>query len=199
MIALSRPCREESLKGRRVAPLPPPPFPLRPCSPPICIAPRLAKSGAHTRKGGAVGARRKKGGRRWRHVPSPPSLKTRGEGGGGGWGGSHTRTGPGRPPVVGSGRMVMQAAADILVGGSNPGEANTAADHKICGLVCYHSTGGGCVTTVSPIAWSLLSENFCPPPPHTPPTPPSKKCYPVLGDRGLRIKKSIAGWSYWAK
>ena len=34
MIALSCHCREESLKGRRVAPLPPPPFPLRPCSPP---------------------------------------------------------------------------------------------------------------------------------------------------------------------
>ena len=34
IIVLSRLCREESLKGGRVAPLPPPPFPLRPCSPP---------------------------------------------------------------------------------------------------------------------------------------------------------------------
>ena len=31
-------------------------------------------------------------------APTPLSLKTRG-GGGGGWGVSHTRTGPGRPPV----------------------------------------------------------------------------------------------------
>ena len=38
MIELSGHCREESLKGRRVAPLPPPPFPLRRCSLP---APRL--------------------------------------------------------------------------------------------------------------------------------------------------------------
>ena len=38
MIALSRHCREESLKGRRVVPLPAPPLPLRPGSPP---APRL--------------------------------------------------------------------------------------------------------------------------------------------------------------
>ena len=38
------------------------------------------------------------------------------------------------------------------------------------------------------------------PPSHPPPNPPpSKKCYPVLGDRGLRTKKSIGGSSYWAK
>ena len=28
---------------------------------------------------------------------------------------------------IGSGRLVLQAAADSLIGGSNPGEANTAA------------------------------------------------------------------------
>ena len=40
IIALSRPCREESLMGRRVAPLPPPLFPL---PPPLLFphAPRL--------------------------------------------------------------------------------------------------------------------------------------------------------------
>ena len=63
--------------------------------------------------------------------------------------------------------MVMQAAADFLVSCSNPGAANTAAaprpastDLKFCGRVRYHSTGGGCDTNVSPIAWSLHSENF---------------------------------------
>ena len=69
--------------------------------------------------------------------------------------------------------MVMQAAADFLVGGSNPGAANVAAalppastdqdsnrpPKALCRLR-YHSTGGGCDISVSPIAWSLLSENF---------------------------------------
>ena len=68
IIALSCPCREERLIGRCVAPLPPAP---------------------HVKKGGAVGAM----------PPSPLSLKTRGVGGGAlGGGGSHTGTGPGRPP-----------------------------------------------------------------------------------------------------
>ena len=76
---------------------------------------------------------------------------------------------------IGSGRMVMQAAGDFLVGGSNPSEVRPirqqhrrrrpptrirTADLQFCGWVCYHSTRGGCDTTVSPIAWSLLSENF---------------------------------------
>ena len=69
--------------------------------------------------------------------------------------------------------MVMQATADFLVGGLNPGAANKAAAppaastdqdpnrrQKFCGRVRYHSTGCGCDSTVSPIAWSLLSENF---------------------------------------
>ena len=44
--------------------------------------------GKHAQKNfGAIGAM----------APTPLSLKTRG--GGGGWGVSHTRTGPGRPPV----------------------------------------------------------------------------------------------------
>ena len=48
--------------------------------------------------------------------------------------------------------MVMQAAADFLVGSSNPGPANMAAapapastaDLKLCSRVRYHSTGVGC-------------------------------------------------------
>ena len=69
--------------------------------------------------------------------------------------------------------MVMQAAANFLAGSSNPDAANTAAaprpasadqdrtaNLKFCSRVCYHSTGGDCDTNVSPIAWSLLSENF---------------------------------------
>ena len=70
--------------------------------------------------------------------------------------------------------MVMQAAADFLVGGLNPGAANMEAaprpastdqdwnrrPKKFCGRVRYHSTGDGCDTNVSPIAGSLLSENF---------------------------------------
>ena len=80
------------------------------------------------------------------------------------------------------GRMAMHTTVDILVGGSNPGASNTAAapppasthqdlppasTHqdsnrrpKICGWVRYHSTEGDCGRNVSPIAWSLLSENF---------------------------------------
>ena len=68
----------------------------------------------------------------------------------------------------------MQAVVDFLVGGSNPSAADTAAapqpastdqdsnrrPKKFCGRVRYHSTGDPCDTTVSPIAWSLLSENF---------------------------------------
>ena len=103
---------------------------------------------------------------------------------------------------IGSGRMAMQAAEDGLVGGSNPGAANTAAapplpptrirtaDPKICGWVHtirYHRCVSYCL---EPSQRKL----FTPPDP-----PPSKKCYPVLGDRGLKIKKSIGGWSYWAK
>ena len=34
--------------------------------------------------------------------PAPLSFKTRGGGGGGGWRVSHTRTGPGRPPMAAS-------------------------------------------------------------------------------------------------
>ena len=47
-----------------------------------------------------------------------------------------------------------------------------------------------------PLLGAFSAITFDPPPPHP---PPSKKCYPVLGDRGLRIKKSIGGLSYWAK
>ena len=70
--------------------------------------------------------------------------------------------------------MVMQATVVLLVGGSNPGGANTAAalpatvdrpgfeppTKKFGGRVCYHLTGGECDRNLSPIAWSLLSENF---------------------------------------
>ena len=74
---------------------------------------------------------------------------------------------------IGSGRMVMQAAADFLVGGSNPGAGSMAAapppasmtrnrtgDLKYCGPVRYHSIRGAFDVRVSPIARSLLSENF---------------------------------------
>ena len=73
---------------------------------------------------------------------------------------------------ISNGQMVMRTATDILVGGSNPRAANTAAvpppasagirtaDRKICGRVRYHWTKGGCDTTWSPVAWSLLSKNF---------------------------------------
>ena len=50
--------------------------------------------------------------------------------------------------------MVMRLTADFLVGGSNPGEHGGAgtdddsrptrcrtADLKLCGRLCYHSTG----------------------------------------------------------
>ena len=59
-----------------------------------------------------------------------------------------------------------------------------------------------CEPPVSPLLGAFSAKTFDPPPPPTPPPPPpppSKKCCPVLGDRGLRIKKSIGGWSYWAK
>ena len=61
--------------------------------------------GKHAQKNfGAVGAM----------APTPLSLKTRGGGGGGGWV-SHTRTGPGRPPVAASnvwaGRTVREPNA----------------------------------------------------------------------------------------
>ena len=68
--------------------------------------------------------------------------------------------------------MVMQTAVDILVGGSNPGAASTAAvpppastrirtaDQKIRGRVRYHWTMGACDITWSPVAWTLLSKNF---------------------------------------
>ena len=42
--------------------------------------------------GGGGGVRLEGGGHRWRHGP------TLGGGGRGGWGASHTKTGPGRPP-----------------------------------------------------------------------------------------------------
>ena len=67
-------------------------------------------------------------------------------------------------------------------------------------------SAGGCVTirpkvNTTQMCLQLLgafsAKTFDPPPPH--PDPPLKKCYPVLGDRGLGITKSIGGWSYWAK
>ena len=58
---------------------------------------------------------------------------------------------------IGSGRMVMPAAADLLVGSSNPGTANVAAaartrsyDLKSCNRVRYHSAKAGCDINVSP-------------------------------------------------
>ena len=59
----------------------------------ICIAPRLAKADAHTRKGGALGTMRKKGAAVGAMSPAHYFSKP----GGGGGGGSHTRT-ESRPP-----------------------------------------------------------------------------------------------------
>ena len=69
--------------------------------------------------------------------------------------------------------MVTPADTHFLVGGSNPGAFNTAAapppasTHqdsnrrpKNLQPMRYHSTGGECDRYASPIAWSLLSENF---------------------------------------
>ena len=75
----------------------------------ICIAPLLANmalkstDGLMQRKhplkpGGTVGAMRKKGDA----IPKTHCLSKPRGGGGGGWGLSHTRTGPGRPPGVDS-------------------------------------------------------------------------------------------------
>ena len=64
----------------------------------------------------------------------------------------------------------MQATADFLVGGSNPGAANTAAAAstdqdsnrrpKTLRPGALPFDRGEYDTTVSPIAWSVLSENF---------------------------------------
>ena len=67
---------------------------------------------------------------------------------------------------IGSGRMVMQAATDFVVGGSDPGAANAATAPAAgdqgwyhrgpnrrpygCGRVRYHLTTGGYDRKVSP-------------------------------------------------
>ena len=71
--------------------------------------------------------------------------------------------------------MVMQAAADFLVGGSNPGAANMAPEStdqdsnrrsKNSATACVTIRPGlDVIGMCLPTAWSLLSENFCPPPP----------------------------------
>ena len=79
IIAISRLCREERLKGlkdqRHSTPF----------------------NEAGDKKFGAVGAM----------GPAPLSFKTRGGGGGARGGGSHTRTGPGGPPVRASGNVII--------------------------------------------------------------------------------------------
>ena len=109
---------------------------------------------------------------------------------------------------IGGGLLVMHAAVDLSVGGSNPGAADTAVspppasthqdsnrrpkNHQLVG--CFTIQPGVNVTQMcDPLLGAFSVKTFDPPP------PPSKKCHPVLGDRGLRIKKSIGGWSYWAK
>ena len=67
--------------------------------------------------------------------------------------------------------MVMQVTADFLVGGSNPGAANTAPPPastdqdskrrpKTLRPGALSLDRGEYDITVSPIAWSLPSENF---------------------------------------
>ena len=101
--------------------------------------------------------------------------------------------------------MVMQAAVNFRVGGLKPGVANTAAapplastdqdsnrQPKILQPCALPFDRRLCGSSMSPHCLEPSERKLLTP-------PPSKKCYPVLGDRGLRIKKSIGGWSYWAK
>ena len=108
-----------------------------------------------------------------------------------------------------SGRMVMQLTGVFMVGGSNPGRANMAlpppttvdrpgfVDRR---LKTLHSGAlpfdrRWCDSDMPPHCLEPAERKLL-----TPPHPPlSKKCYPVVGDRGLRTKKSIGGWSHWAK
>ena len=88
--------------------------------------------------------------------------------------------------------MVMQAAADILVGGSNPGEANTAAapppastNHqprfepptKKSAAWCVAIRPGVDVTQLClPLLGAFSAKTFDPPPnTHSPHPPPLKK------------------------
>ena len=103
-----------------------------------------------------------------------------------------------------SGRMVMQLTG---VSGSYPGRVNTAAPPP---PPTVRQPGFEPPTENFASAALPLDQRWCDSdkPPHclepserkllTPPSPPQKGCA-VLGDRGLRIKKSIGGWSYWAK
>ena len=92
--------------------------------------------------------------------------------------------------------MVMQAAADFLVGGPNPGAANTTDQDsnrrpKILQLGALpFDRSWVCHKCASPLLGAFSAKTF---------DPPSKKCYLVLGVSGLRIKKSIGALSYWEK
>ena len=109
-----------------------------------------------------------------------------------------------------NGRTVTQLTPDRLVGSSNPDRANMAQlPPPRVGRPGFEPPTGNFASAALPFDRRWCDSNMPPhclqpserkllTPPHPTPTP-SKKCYPVLGDRGLRIKKSIGGWSYWAK
>ena len=99
-----------------------------------------------------------------------------------------------------SGRMVMQLTAGLLVGGSNPDRASMAPPPPPTdGRPGFQPPTENFASAALQFDRRWSDSNT---PPHcwepserkllTPPVPP-KKCYPVLGDRGLRIKKSIGG------
>ena len=99
----------------------------------------------------------------------------------------------------------MQLTADLLVGGSNLDRAHMVPlPPPIVGQPRFEPLTENFASAALPFDRRWCDSDM---PPHclkpserkllTP--PPSKKGYPVLGDRGLRIKKSIGGWSYWAK
>ena len=72
------------------------------------------------------------------------------------------------------------------------------ANLSISGRLHYHSTGACSASPCSPHCLKPSDQKpLTPPSPHTHPHPPPKKCCPVSGDRGLRIKKSIGGLSHW--
>ena len=112
-------------------------------------------------------------------------------------------------------RMVMQPTTDWQVSSWNPvrptagrirkvanweshpeklptGDRN--ADTYISSRLHYHSTGACSYSHCFPHCLEPFDHKLL-----TPPPDPTQKCYPVSGDRGLGIKKSIGGWSHWAK
>ena len=115
------------------------------------------------------------------------------------------------PIRASSGRIVMQQTFYFLSrrfetcladhGGAandSPPTSIRTAYLKICCQPRYHSTEGCSDRSLPPHCLEPSEHKLLTPPPTPTPTP-SKTGYPVLGDRDLKIKKSIGGWFYWAK